>query len=102
MKESISNTRVSVLFYYDHEEEYARPVRLLWRGHDYELGAVKFWHTTQHGKTVTHHYTIADTDNEYTFQLALETENLTWRLERIAAHDETIVPFGRRMIGAAA
>lgn len=102
---STNNQRVSVLFYYDGDEEYARPVRLMWRGHEYELGPVKFWHTTNHDKQLLHHYSISDIDNELTFQLAMETENLTWTLERVSQQDEVFVPTAApagQLIGALA
>lgn len=80
----IEASDVNVLFLYDGERQYAHPVRLFWRGQEYRLGPVQFWHTTnQHGINV-HHYTIGDSLNRYVFQLAIETDNLTWKLESYA------------------
>ena len=79
MRENSSN--VSVLFYYDGAQNYARPVRLLWRGDEYELDTVQFWHTTHHKSGLMHHYTLSDKKRQFVFRLALETDNLTWRLE---------------------
>lgn len=75
-------SRVSVLFFYDGEEDFARPVRLLWQGREFELGTVKFWHTTHHGERLDHHYTVSDTDMEFNFQLSLNTESMTWVLQQ--------------------
>jgi len=68
------------LFSFDGRERYARPVRLSWNGDDYELGGVQFWYAEHRGGTLVHHYTLSDTAHEYVFELALETENLTWQL----------------------
>ena len=76
---------VSVLFYYDGAQEYARPIRLLWKNIEYELDSVQFWYATHHDDKLVHHYTLTDLGNRYTFQLALETENLTWKLEQATA-----------------
>ena len=105
MKEHGSN-RISVLFFYDGDEDYARPARLLWHGQEYDLGPVKFWHSTHHGDQLRHHYTLSDVNYEFTFQLVLETETLTWRLERATQADETpmmrLRPAQRYVMGAAA
>jgi hypothetical protein len=87
MRETAKN-RVNVLFFYDGDEEYARPVSLLWRGREYTLGPVKFWHTTHPEGQLVHHYTVDDQSGDFTFQLALETENLTWRLERCTLSED--------------
>jgi len=71
---------IDVLFSFDGRERYARPVRLSWNGDDYELGGVQFWYAEHRGGTLVHHYTLSDTAHEYVFELALETENLTWQL----------------------
>ncbi len=80
---SESQKIVSVLFFYDAEDTYARPVSMRWCGREYRLAPVQFWHTTHRNNKLVHHYTVSDIDNEYTFTLALETDNLTWQLERV-------------------
>jgi hypothetical protein len=97
MRESTTvKNRVSVLFYYDGDDDYARPVRLMWRGREYDLGPVKFWHTTNRGSQLQHHYTVSDLENDLTFQLAMETENLTWTLERVSMRDDTVAAMPSR------
>jgi hypothetical protein len=86
------NTTVSVLFYFDGAEQYARPVRLLWQDHEYELGGVQFWYAEHRGNHLVHHYTLSDADRRYVFELALETENLTWRLIRADVRVEAPEP----------
>ncbi len=105
MRESTAlKNRVSVLFYYDGDDEYARPVRLMWRSREYELAPAKFWHITHSGGKLVHHYTVDDIEGELTFQLALETENLTWTLERCSTiASEAYEPAApSRLIGAMA
>jgi len=83
MSQDLAN-RVSVLFLYDGEEQYAHPVRLFWNAREYKLGTVQFWYTEQSGAHHIHHYTVSDEEGDFTFQLSLETENLTWTLESVA------------------
>lgn len=79
---------VDVLFYFDSVQQYARPVRLTFEGQEYELGGVQFWYSTRHNGRLTHHYTVGDTKRQHTFQLAFDTEALTWVLEQDAEQDE--------------
>jgi hypothetical protein len=46
-----------------------------------------------------HHYRISDENGEYTFELSLETENLTWSLDR-ATKASTKSFSGRNFVGA--
>jgi hypothetical protein len=65
--------------------QYARPVRLTWEDEVYDLAGVQFWYAERKNKTTVHHYKIGDRDGRFTFHLALETENLTWQLEKAVA-----------------
>lgn len=76
-------TEVDVLFYYNGRDQYARPIRLTWNGDDYNLGGVQFWYTEHKKNTLVHHYRLGDETGDLTFDLSLETENLTWRLEKV-------------------
>lgn len=73
---------VNVLFYFDGKDQYARPISLTWNEERYDLGGVQFWYVEKRKGSLVHHYTIGDKANSYSFQLALETVNLTWRLEK--------------------
>lgn len=99
MREDSANT-VSVLFYYDAQEHYARPVRLAWRSDEYELGPVQFWHTTRRGGLTTHHYTLSDKKQQHVFRLALETDNLTWKLEGHVSHERRAGQSLSQLVGA--
>lgn len=80
---SRKNKNVDVLFSYNGRDQYARPVRLTWDGEDYWLAVVQFWYAEHKGGTLVHHYRVSDESGEYTFELSLETENLTWSLDRV-------------------
>ena len=82
MWEKDSNS-VDVLFSFNGKDQYARPVRLTWRGDDYTLGGVQFWYAEHRGTVLVHHYTVGDASGDTTFELSLETENLTWNLEKV-------------------
>lgn len=106
MKEYVSN-RISVLFFYDGDEDYARPARLLWQDHEYELAPVKFWHSTHRDGRLLHHYMLSDVDYEYTFQLVLDTETMTWRLARATqasfeADETPVMSLHTKILGATA
>lgn len=84
------NQKVDVLFYYNGRDQYARPIRLTWEDVDYDLGGVQFWYAETRSGVLVHHYRVGDESGNYTFELSLETENLTWRLERaVKAADQT-------------
>ena len=76
------NSTVDVLFSFNGHDQYARPVQLRWQDEQYDLGGVQFWYAEHKGNALVHHYTVGDKGGNYTFQLALETENLTWKLEK--------------------
>jgi hypothetical protein len=96
-----SSHAVDVLFYFDGNEQYARPVRLSYDGQEYELGGVQFWYAEHRGGARVHHYTLSDTANTRTFELALETENLTWTLVSASDEDRSARPVRRfNLVGA--
>ncbi len=81
---------VDVLFSFNGRDQYARPVRLTWNDEDYTLGGVQFWYAEHRGDVLVHHYRVGDESGDYTFELSLETENLTWQLEKATfATDQT-------------
>jgi hypothetical protein len=90
---------VDVLFSFNGQEQYARPVLLTWQNEDYRLGGVQFWYAENRGKVRVHHYRVGDINGEYTFELALETENLTWSLDKAIKAGTTAWASGRRLVG---
>lgn len=98
-----SNTNfVDVLFSFNGRDQYARPVRLTWQGEDYNLGGVQFWYAEHRSDILVHHYTVGDETGEFTFELSLETENLTWKLDKVTEKNgvSLVDMFGRRLSGA--
>ena len=93
---------VDVLFSFNGRDQYARPVLLTWNDEDYALGGVQFWYTEHKGNSLVHHYTVGDRGGRYTFNLALETENLTWKLEKAVSLDGSHMPLwqGHGLVGA--
>jgi hypothetical protein len=74
---------INVLFSFNGRDQYASPVRLTWNEQDYFLGCVQFWYAEHHKGVLTHHYRVGDDNGEYIFELSLETENLTWNLDKV-------------------
>lgn len=79
---------IDVLFYFNAKDQYARPVQLVWNSEEYFLGSVQFWYVEHRDSHMIHHYTVGDEHGDYTFELSLETENLTWRLEKATRQTE--------------
>ena len=91
---------VDVLFAFDGRQQYARPVRLTWNGEDYFLGGVQFWYAEHRGAALVHHYRVGDEDGAYTFELSLETENLTWSLDKAFRTSQAGTMAGQNLAGA--
>jgi hypothetical protein len=97
---SYKNTNnVDVLFSFNGRDQYARPVRLTWNDADYQLGGVQFWYAEHRGNILVHHYRVSDDLGEYTFELSLETENLTWNLDRATKNVSTGFGLGQKFVG---
>lgn len=90
---------VDVLFSFNGRDQYARPVRLTWQDSDYWLGAVQFWYAEHRAGVLVHHYRVGDESGEYTFDLSLETENLTWNLDKASKIALTSVNLERKLVG---
>lgn len=96
---SRTNKNVDVLFSYNGRDQYARPVRLTWNGEEYWLGGVQFWYAEHKAGVLVHHYRVGDESGEYTFELSLETENLTWSLDK-AVEPAPRAQMGQKLVGA--
>ena len=93
MRESLDEP-VSVIFYYDARIHHVQPYKLIWRGRDYRLGKVDFWHKTRRGDTLVHHFSMGDTEGTAYFKLALATDTLHWVLEEFMTADQMEVHYG--------
>ena len=95
-----STSSIEVLFSFT--DGYTRPVQLRWDDELYDLGGVQFWYAEHKGSAMVHHYTVGDKAGSYTFKLAMETENLTWKLEKAMPIRESHSGLGlnRGLVGA--
>lgn len=64
------------------------------------LGGVQFWYAAPRGNTLVHHYRVGDESGVYTFELSLETENLTWKLDKVT--ETRSMNFGFNQLAGAA
>ncbi len=94
MRESL-NEPVSVIFYYDSSKRHMQPYQATWRGRDYRLGKVDFWHKTRKGDVLTHHFSLADKAATVYFKLALDATSLNWTVEEFMTGDKMEVQYER-------
>lgn len=95
---SRKNKNVDVLFSYNGRDQYARPVRLTWNDEEFWLAGVQFWYAEHKAGTLVHHYCVGDESGDYTFELSLETENLTWSLDRVV-EPAARTQMGQQLVG---
>lgn len=94
-----ANESLEVLFSY--VDGYTRPIQLRYEGEVYELGGVQFWYAEHKNGSPVHHYTVGDLRSHYTFELVLETENLTWRLQKAVPVKRGLdLGLSHRLVGA--
>jgi hypothetical protein len=86
---------VSVVWFYHAPSRRLTPYRLSWQGREYRLGKVDFWHKTWQGKTLIHHFSLADTDGQAYFKLAFNTDTLHWTIEEYMPAGEAVVTYRR-------
>ena len=72
---------VSVLAGYSQKQKKFRPLIMTWRGIDYRLGTVDFYHKTRQGLTTLHHFSLSDRNESVYFKLLFNASNLNWTLE---------------------
>lgn len=84
MNEKI-NEEVSVALYYSAKHKKVMPHQVSWRGKDYLLGKVDYYHTYMEGRDRQHIFELVDKDMTLYFKLRLDSSNLHWTLE--AVHD---------------
>ncbi len=87
MRNSLDES-VSVLAGYSDKNNMFRPLIVTWRGIDYRLGTVDFYHTTKRGATTLHHFSLADKAEQIYFKLLLDGSTLRWTLQEHMSHDE--------------
>jgi hypothetical protein len=92
MREGL-NEPVSVIFYYDAARRNVQPYQVTWRGHDYRLGKVDFWHKTRKGDVLTHHFSVGDRRQTVYFKLGLDATTLHWVIEEFMTADQMEVQY---------
>lgn len=94
MRESL-NEPVSVVLYYDATRRHVQPYRLHWQGRDYTLGKIDFYHKTNRGDVLVHHFSIGDVEGTAYFKLGLNAVTLQWFIEEYMTADQLKVEYMR-------
>lgn len=84
MREKIDE-EVGVVMYYSAKHKAAFPHQVSWRGKDYIMGKVDYYHSYMEGSDKQHVFELVDRDLSLWFRLRLDSSNLHWTLE--AVHD---------------
>jgi hypothetical protein len=72
---------VSVLSGYSTKTKLFKPLILTWKGIDYRLGKVDFYHKTKKGAVTLHHFSLTDKAETTYFKLLFDATSLNWTLE---------------------
>ena len=90
MREGL-NEPVSVLAGYSEKDKKFRPLILTWKGIDYRLGKVDFYHKTKKGLVTLHHFSLSDRKSSVYFKLVFDATTLNWTLQEymMAGTNET-------------
>jgi len=72
---------VSVLAGYNIKNKQFRPLVLTWKGIDYRLGKIDFYHKTKKGSTTLHHFSLTDKAESTYFKLKFNASSLNWTLD---------------------
>ena len=72
---------VSVLSGYSQKHKVFKPLIVTWKGIDYRLGDIDFYHKTKAGLVTLHHFALSDKDEGVYFKLTLDGTTLNWTLE---------------------
>jgi len=76
------NEKVSVVTVFDRNKGEVIPRRLKWNGRIYNITKLGFHHKKKQGTTLLHIFEV--TDNNMSFRLKLDTDNLHWTLEGVS------------------
>lgn len=92
MRESLDEP-VSIITIYNHKLGHFYPYQLSWQNQEYRLGKVDFWHKTNRGKDLLHHFSVGDVSGTMYFKLGFNTTNLQWVLEEYMLASEARVHY---------
>lgn len=94
MRESLDED-ISVICVYDATKKSVKPYKINWHGREYLLGPIDFHHVTTRGVVATHHFSMSDVERTTYFKIAVESENLHWKLEEYMTADQAEVHYGK-------
>ncbi len=80
MREGL-NEPISVLAGYNNKTKLFRPLIVTWKGVDYRLGKVDFYHKTKKGAVTLHHFSVTDKEETTYFKLQFNANSLNWTLQ---------------------
>lgn len=73
--------KISVITKYDGEKGTCMPVKIRWRGRDYIIQKLAYYHKVRQGRTMQHIFHV--TDGNLDFRLRMNSDLLSWILEEI-------------------
>lgn len=73
--------KISVITKYDEEKGICMPVKIRWRGRDYIMQKLAYYHKVRQGRTMQHIFHV--TDGHLDFRLRMDGDLLSWTLEEI-------------------
>lgn len=60
-----------------------RPARFRWRGRTYRVSSVTYRWSTTEGRKKKVHFSVTETGGSGLFELAYDTETMSWTLEKV-------------------
>jgi hypothetical protein len=78
----IINEKVSVVSVYERTEGKVMPCKIKWQDKVYKVKQVGLHYPVRQGRKLLHYFSVV-TENNTSFKLRLDTENLHWTLEEV-------------------
>lgn len=94
MREGL-NEPVSVLSGYSQKDKKFKPLILTWKGIDYRLGKVDFYHRVRRGSVDMHYFSLSDKDQSTYFKLLFDGKTLIWTLQEFMMAGSDTVEYAR-------
>lgn len=77
----VINEPVSIVMVYNAVQQTVKPVKMLWRGREYQIEKIGYHHKEKQGNTLFHIFSV--TSQNTAFKLQLDTETLHWKLQEL-------------------
>jgi hypothetical protein len=78
----IINEKVSVITVYERNTNCVTPYKIKWQDKTYKIKKVGLHYPVRMGRKLIHYFSVV-TENNTSFKLRFDTENLHWTLEEI-------------------